>query len=826
MASAAFYVNGTVPTAPRLLTAGTTCTLSLADTAGVTSVAYSFIGASEAVTYPTLTTTALGAVTFTVPTAPSHGYGLTLLAQCVVNGSSATADLCVGTIEQIATNETTERGAVGWMPQLNANARSAQVLINGSPVTVLATDHSLAASVASGLATIAAGKHHLVHTYATGGTGTSADPWTGWDAACPWASGKAFIFTTGYFRHSATLALDELRNIYFSGMGDGTVLLYTGSGTAVSCQRRADDIINYMHHPMYNYFGNFRIDGGGLCLLGLDIRGLFFSSVENVRFRNVLGTCMALRFCVVNEFRNIACQSSVLDPLCTVNPAIGIHLQTQAVGGFNVENTVCTFTCCDFFGPTEKALWIETGFGNVFNGGAFESGTGTNLVMGSTADSNQFHGVDFEICPEPCYVDGRNNEFHGCISPAASITLGPNSIRNRFTGGNWSQLLDCGRDNEYDVGLFSGGNVDPLTTAANTFSQQLGATTTSSASASLSENGGGLALRVPYNTLYRVKVDLSAFCTGGSSGNIGTNWTKKWDRIYKSVGGVISLVTDNSPAGTAAPSTWSAALDPSGIPDSRAIVIGVAGATGDTVRWEADIEVTQNGGTGEVTDVDRVKAIVSAHGGFWARAVNATMPGGVMTIADVNNTVNLVAPSAGLSPALGTLADGETTAIVCDGDQLLKPSATMGTAVSHTLFFVGEPASIDGNRALLYEGSGTPTVAYWACWGGGGPIVQYQELYSTQITNTTALQSLEVSLSATADTTIVYRNGTSVNSGQYLRDVAIGDYTQVGFLGIPGSPGAGPTGKYTDIIYIQGVLTAAERAVIHRCLRNLTPGLP
>jgi hypothetical protein len=36
-----------------------------------------------------------------------------------------------------------------------------------------------------------------VNSYATGGTGTSANPWTGWDTATPCASDKTFYFPAG-----------------------------------------------------------------------------------------------------------------------------------------------------------------------------------------------------------------------------------------------------------------------------------------------------------------------------------------------------------------------------------------------------------------------------------------------------------------------------------------------------------------------------------------------------------------------------------------------------------------------------------------------------
>jgi hypothetical protein len=139
MTSSAFLLNGVTPSGPQLYAAGATVTASLSDMSGAATAQWSFIGASDGadlITYPTLTNSARGTVTFTVPAVPSHGYGLTLTLQCV-NGDSVTRALvCAGSTTQLATYESFERDSVrGWTPQLNANSRPYHQVAQTAPVS-------------------------------------------------------------------------------------------------------------------------------------------------------------------------------------------------------------------------------------------------------------------------------------------------------------------------------------------------------------------------------------------------------------------------------------------------------------------------------------------------------------------------------------------------------------------------------------------------------------------------------------------------------------------------------------------------------------------
>src|SRR5262245_45661629 len=82
-----------------------------------------------------------------------------------------------------------------------------------------------------------------VAAYATAGDGSAANPWTGWDTACPWAAETAFFFRKGIFAYATS------PNYAFDGitlLGEaGSELYHTGSGNAVDI----DGTASYIYRP-------------------------------------------------------------------------------------------------------------------------------------------------------------------------------------------------------------------------------------------------------------------------------------------------------------------------------------------------------------------------------------------------------------------------------------------------------------------------------------------------------------------------------------------------------------------------------------------------
>ena len=74
-----------------------------------------------------------------------------------------------------------------------------------------------------------------VKDYVTGGSGTSGDPWTGWDTSITWSSAsyKQYNFCDGYFAYSTTITIPQGINWFGFVTSAGTVIQYNGSGLAM-----------------------------------------------------------------------------------------------------------------------------------------------------------------------------------------------------------------------------------------------------------------------------------------------------------------------------------------------------------------------------------------------------------------------------------------------------------------------------------------------------------------------------------------------------------------------------------------------------------------
>ena len=130
-----------------------------------------------------------------------------------------------------------------------------------------------------------------VSTLATGGTGTWADPWTGWQAPMLAATGPnmTILFPTGVYAHSTTLELGKYFNIHYLG-SLGTVLKYTGGAArAVSFLAPTTSYpgLGIGQRVFGNTFENFIIDGGGNATDGLYVEETHNSVFRNIYVRNV-----------------------------------------------------------------------------------------------------------------------------------------------------------------------------------------------------------------------------------------------------------------------------------------------------------------------------------------------------------------------------------------------------------------------------------------------------------------------------------------------------------------------------------------------------------
>jgi hypothetical protein len=597
----------------------------------------------------------------------------------------------------------------------------------------------------------------------------------------------------------------------------------------ISWRRRTEESVNYNHHPMNCFMGGLILDGGGNATCGLDLAGMIGSTLDSIRFKGIPGTLVELKWTMMCAFRRLFFFERFLDGGAVV-PAIGFDFLAQTIGAIPVENTVNTFDACEV-GSAVIGIRMMSGFNNVFNGGAFESGT-QGFYIGPDVKWTIFNGVDFEANSGLCELHGYENVLNAGNCTGSRLRLGPTSYRNALPRGQWFNLLDEGKDNQYDPQCFGNAHTDDNTTAATTSRMRMQCDTTAAEVKDFALPGG-TTLKMPRDAVYRVNCTITAYCKGGVNGNVGKTWTKRFDKVFQTVGGVISQVSDHSPSNDAAPNGWVCDVAVWGNTAGRSIIAYVTGAVGDTIHWAMDMEIVSNGGTGvALTAVERIQSIVNTHGGFWARASSAVMNSGAMTVPDASaNGINLVAPLAAGSPTVGTLADTVTPAIVCSGNTTrgLIPSATLGTSTSHTFIVVGEPAAVEAGIAILLWGgtiSSNPSISITQYSATIGPRIQVGATVGPTVAGTTGLQVLEMSLDDVTNTATIYRNGVSVGSAAYSVSQAIGAFANIGILGGYDSTLYGAKGKFTDVLCAEAAITANERALLQRAFKDLYAALP
>jgi len=107
-----------------------------------------------------------------------------------------------------------------------------------------------------------------VSAFATGGSGTTADPWTGWDTAITWASAShnQYNFCDGYFAYSTTITIPQGVNWFGFVTSAGTVIQYNGTGLAMDIGGTGNSVGNQgFNINIATFSGNASATGGVRC---------------------------------------------------------------------------------------------------------------------------------------------------------------------------------------------------------------------------------------------------------------------------------------------------------------------------------------------------------------------------------------------------------------------------------------------------------------------------------------------------------------------------------------------------------------------------------
>lgn len=292
----------------------------------------------------------------------------------------------------------------------------------------------------------------FVHKYVTGGQGTSASPWTGWDTAVSWGAGKVFLFAPGWFQMSATPAGWQNTNDYsLVGSGVGiTFLKVTGSGVAVDI--RPTLLADAGNHRI-NIRG-FTIDGSGTCTTGLRVGSARRSRFQNINVRNVTTTGLLVDGGISNTFEQITCLKGQdgVDDAATM-PTNGIVVDEWVVSG-QPEGygtaSAHSFINCWIKGLT-KGVWIKRAIGLNFTGGASEVCTQNNLHIQNInySQDNSFTAFNMEFGnpgnngEDAILVETSRNLFLCCHCPGSDIRFN-GGTHNAVIGGWYREWVDQG----------------------------------------------------------------------------------------------------------------------------------------------------------------------------------------------------------------------------------------------------------------------------------------------------------------------------------------------------------------------------------------------
>ena len=268
-----------------------------------------------------------------------------------------------------------------------------------------------------------------VMDYVTSGTGTSGDPYLGWDTNTPWAANTEYVFPAGTFQYGTTLSL-PYAGIYLHGVGLGTVLKFTGTGNCVSFD-------NAGNSPRIE---GFLINGNANATNGIYTNNANYGICRNITVKNVSVSGFRSIFGVywhIEDFymgNNFGTQ--------TTFAAAGIYLGDIGSAGATV--TAYTIINANIANCVHSGIDIENGWGNTIIGGAVEANGDQGLYLSPNAHDNIINGLYVEgNTTSAIVVNGSGNNFIGlwCIdSNNTPIFFGATSSSNHVYGGVYGAI--------------------------------------------------------------------------------------------------------------------------------------------------------------------------------------------------------------------------------------------------------------------------------------------------------------------------------------------------------------------------------------------------
>lgn len=263
-----------------------------------------------------------------------------------------------------------------------------------------------------------------VSHYATGGSGTEADPWTGWETL-GFTADTAYIFPEGWY------AADTFPNWALAGssyIAEGAVhLQHTGAGVGVRLDGGAASYVFNVH-----MLGDFRIVANANTTSALYVRTTHHSTIQATALGASANAFEAISN-VLSRFRlRVTGNDGTLSPV----PVTGLRLDTIGSGNYNAD--------CDFDVIVEgvSAWGVEfapdSGAGNRFTGTSEGNGGGVYIAPG--CDRNRFDNFWMEAngANGDLQIHGQGNVFDDAHALSTDITFNVQvitAVGTLFRGG-------------------------------------------------------------------------------------------------------------------------------------------------------------------------------------------------------------------------------------------------------------------------------------------------------------------------------------------------------------------------------------------------------
>jgi hypothetical protein len=257
--------------------------------------------------------------------------------------------------------------------------------------------------------------------YATG-TGTSGDPYVGWDTAITWAANTEYYFPKGVFSYGTTLNWG-FSGIYVCGVGVGSVLNFTGSGKAIDISGGPNNL-NDVH------LENFLVKGNLNATHGISTYRVVHCIYKNIHVVDVTTYGFSIDFTVCAILENYTC--TVNAGLATFLPSTGLYVDAT-YGGYSTEIIVINPIIEGIAG--DGINFQKVIFSKIINGTSEANFVGVRLSSGSGV--NSIEGIDCESNTTSDFIiGGTGNVLRGVIS-------GSNIAQSMIITGTRTVLDGC-----------------------------------------------------------------------------------------------------------------------------------------------------------------------------------------------------------------------------------------------------------------------------------------------------------------------------------------------------------------------------------------------